>query len=95
MAGRLEATHRSFTLTRRLMGVLSAVVEAFVLAMLHAGHDLLVRCLVAAQLVGDQHARHILTAFEQLAEELLGGRLVAPALDQDIQHVAVLIDGAP
>ena len=34
-------------------------------------------------------------ALEELPEELLRGPLVAPALDQDIEHVVVLIDGAP
>jgi hypothetical protein len=37
----------------------------------------------------------VLAPFQQLAEELLGGLLVTPRLDQDVQHLLVVIDGAP
>ena len=57
--------------------------------------SILPRCLIAAKFVGDDHARHILAAFEQLAEELLGSRFVASALHQNIEHVAILIHGPP
>ena len=50
---------------------------------------------VARQFVGDEHARDIGTAFEQLAEELEGCAFVPSALHQDIQDVPVLFDGAP
>ena len=43
VAGGLETAQRAFALTRRLMRVFGAVVEALVLAVLHARHDLLVR----------------------------------------------------
>lgn len=66
LAGRLEAAHGPFTLARRLVRVFGTVVEPLVFAMLDAGHDVLVCCRVAAELVRDQHARHILTALEYL-----------------------------
>jgi hypothetical protein len=66
----LEPAHRSLPLARRLMGVFCSIVEPFMLAVLHVGHDLLVRSLVAGKLVRDQHARDVGAAFEQLAEEL-------------------------
>jgi hypothetical protein len=34
-------------------------------------------------------------SLEQLAKELLGSVLVAPTLDKDIKHVAILINGSP
>jgi hypothetical protein len=77
------------------MRVLRPIVEAFVLAMLDTGQQLLFRCARAPQLIRNQHPRHLLTALEQLAEELLGGLLVPPTLHQNIQHVPVLINGAP
>ncbi len=100
MAKRLEAAHGPFTLVRRLMRILRPIVEPFVPAMLNTRYYLLRRCLVAVELVRNQHAWHILAAFEQLAEELLGGSLhpygvPAPALHKDIEHGAVLINGAP
>jgi hypothetical protein len=39
------------------MGVLCPVVEAFMLSMPHAGHDLPLGRPIAAQLIGDQEAR--------------------------------------
>ena len=95
LAGRLEAAHGPFALACGLVRVFGTVIEPLVFAMLNAGHDILVCCLVATKLVGDQHPRHIRAAFEEFAEELLGGRFVPPALDQDIEHDAILIDGTP
>jgi hypothetical protein len=46
-------------------------------------------------LLGDAHARDVLTAFEELAEERLGRGLVATALDQDVKEIAVLIHRPP
>ena len=95
MPGRLEATHGSFALAGRLMRVLCAIVEALVPAMFDAGHHLLLRCLVTAKLVRDEHTRHILAAFEEFTEELLRRSLVSPALDEDIEHVAILVNCPP
>ena len=77
------------------MGVLSPIVEPFVLSMLHAGQQLLFGRAIACQLIRDQHTWHILTALEQLAKELLGSLFVTSALNQDIKHVAMLIDSSP
>jgi hypothetical protein len=95
MAGGLETSHGAFPLPRGLMRVFRTVVEAFVLPMFDAWYDVLVRCLIAAELVRDEHTRHVLAAFEQLAKELLGGSFVAAALHQDVQHIPVLVDRAP
>ena len=77
------------------MGILRPVVEALVLAVLDAGHDLPLGGTVAAQLVGDQHTRRAALLLQQLAQQAFGGFLVAPALDQDIENEAFLIDRAP
>src|SRR5262245_50306242 len=47
------------------MGILRAVVEIAVLAVLHAGQDLLFRGAVAFQLVGDDHPRHVRQSLQQ------------------------------
>jgi hypothetical protein len=75
--------------------MLGAVVEVSVLAVLHARQDLLLRGIIAFQLVGDEDPWGILASFEELAEKLLRGLRVAAALHQHIQPVAVLIDGPP
>ena len=50
---------------------------------------------VASELVGHQHARYILQALEQFTEEPLGGLGIPARSDQDVEDVAVLIDGPP
>ncbi len=47
MTGGFESTHRSFALTRWLIGVLGPIARAFVLPMLDAAQDVLFRCSVA------------------------------------------------
>jgi hypothetical protein len=66
-----------------------------VLPMLDAGHDLPLGRRVAFQFVGDQHTRRSSLLPQQLAEQSLGGLLVAPALDQDIKNKALLVNRAP
>src|SRR3954469_9289296 len=77
------------------MGILCAVVEAFVLAVLDARHDLPLGGRIASQLVGNQHTRRAALLLQQLAQQAFGGLLIAPALDEDIENEAFLIDGAP
>src|SRR5262245_39540961 len=59
--------------------------------MLHRGHGLAVRHLVAGQLVSEDHPGHVPQALDQSAEELLCGHRVSARLDQNIEHVAPLI----
>ena len=40
-------------------------------------------------------AWHAALALQQLAEESHGGTSIAPRLDQDVDHVPVLVDGPP
>jgi hypothetical protein len=77
------------------MGILRSVIETFVLTVLDAGHDLSLGGRVASQLIGDQHTRRAALLLKQLAEQAFGGLLIAPALDEDIENEAFLIDGAP
>lgn len=92
MARRLEATHGSLTLARRLERVLRSIVQSSMATMLNFQYDFLLGGCVVAQLVRDHDSRHILAVFEQLAEELPGCGCVPPALHQNIEDVAVLID---
>src|SRR3954453_23061140 len=77
------------------MRILRPVVEALVLAVLDARHDLPLGGSRAFQLVGDQHTRRPALLLPQLAQQALGGLLVAPALDKNIENVAFLVDRAP
>jgi hypothetical protein len=73
------------------MRVLAAVIEVATLAMFHPGQDLALRRAVALQLAGNDDAGNVREALEELAKKLLGGLLIAPALDQDVEDMIVLI----
>ena len=92
---RLEPLHAIFTLPRRPVRVLAAVIEVAALPMFYSGQDLALGRAVALQLIRDDDPRYIPQALEQLAKELLRCLLIAPALDQDIEDVVVLVDSAP
>jgi hypothetical protein len=91
----LESLHAPLPLAGRLVGVLCAVVQVAVLAMLNPRKDFPLRRTVALELIRDDDPRDILTAFEELAEELLRRLLVPSALHQDIEDIAVLIHRPP
>jgi hypothetical protein len=63
--------------------------------MCHTRKNLSLSSPVALQLIGDDEARDVGQAFEQLTEELLRGALIPAALHKDIQHMAFLIDRPP
>jgi hypothetical protein len=92
---RLESLHAPLPLTGGLVGILRTVVEVAVLAMFDAGQEFPLRGTVALELIGHDDPRDVLAPFEELAEELLRGFLVPPALHQDIEDMTVLIDGPP
>ena len=79
----------------RLMRVLRTVIAVAVLAMFDTREHLSLCGTVALELVRDDHPGNILAALEQLAEEFLRSPLVSPALDQDIEDIAGLIDSPP
>ncbi len=78
-----------------LMRILGPIVLSLVLAVLNTRHDFSSRSTVAPQLVCDDHSRDIPQSFQELAEEFLSRLLISAALDQDIQHIAILIHCTP
>ncbi len=95
VARRFEPPHRSLTLPGWLVRFLRSIVQAFVLAVLHAGQHLLFGCPIATECIGDQHAWYVLTAFQQLPKKRLRGCFVPPALEKDIEHVPMRINCPP
>src|ERR1700758_5034126 len=77
------------------MGVFGPVIETLMLPMLDPGHDLPLGGAIAAQLVSDQHTGRSQLLHEQLAEQALGGLLVATTLDENIENEPLLVDRAP
>jgi hypothetical protein len=77
------------------MAVLGSVIQPSVLSVLDARHDLSLGRAIAGQLVGDHHPRSDALLLQQLAQQALGGFGIPAALDQDVEHNAMLIDGTP
>jgi hypothetical protein len=77
------------------MRILRAIIEIAMRPMFHTGQDLALRGAIALQFIRDDHAWHVGQALQQLAEKLLRRFLVAAALHENIEHVTILIDGAP
>jgi hypothetical protein len=80
---------------RRLVRVLRPVVQAFVLAVLDTGHHLPLGGPVARELVGDHDPRRPALPLQQLAQQALRRPLVAPTLDQHVEHHPGLIHSTP
>ena len=80
VSGGLEPLHTPLPLTGRLMRVLRPVIEIPMLAMFHAREDLALGGPIALEFIRDDDPRSVLTAFEELAEEPLGGPFVPSPL---------------
>ena len=77
------------------MGNLGPVVLVNPLFVVGAQADFREGSPVGAQLVGRHPRGRKAMLPEQLADELAGGGLVPPSLDQDLQHLALIIDRPP
>ena len=77
------------------MGILRPIVQPFVRTVLDAGHDLPLRRIIGSKLIGDHDARGRTLPFQKLAHQPLGSPCIAAALDQYVEHEAMVIDGAP
>src|SRR3989442_6999071 len=95
MPRRLQPLHATLPLTRGPMGILTPVVQIATLAVFDPVQNLPFGRAVALQLIRDDDPRYIPQALEQLAQELLRRLLIAPALDQNVEDVVVLVDSAP
>jgi hypothetical protein len=95
LPGRFESLHLPLSSSRRSMRVLGPIIQISALSMLDARQQPALSDAIAPQLVGDDHPRLIVQALQQPSEEAHCGTGVAPGLNQDIEHNAMLIDGAP
>jgi hypothetical protein len=63
--------------------------------MFYTRHDLAIRGAIGPEFVSHDDPRCILQTLQQLAKEALGRLRIAAALDQHIEHVAMLINRSP
>jgi hypothetical protein len=95
LLGRFETLHLPLSSSRRSMRVLSPIVQISALSMLDAGKQLTLSDAIAPQLVGHDHPRYVLQTLQKPLEEALRGGGIAPGLNEDLEHHAILIDGTP
>jgi hypothetical protein len=78
------------------MRVFRAIVQPFVPTMLTVGQCSANCWRVAGELVGDHDPRlGAVLSVKHTMQETLSGDLIAPVLNEDVQHDAVLINGSP
>jgi hypothetical protein len=65
------------------------------LSMFYARQDFAFRCAITLQLIGDNHTWDVLEPYAELPKKSFRRLCVPSALDQDIQHVAILVYGSP
>jgi len=77
------------------MRVLRPIVQISALSMLDAGKQLTLSDAISPQLVGHDHPRYIVQDLHKPLEKALRGVGIAPGLNEDVEHDAILIDGTP
>ena len=92
---RFESSHLPFPLARRLMRDLSSIVGVSLHAVSHVLEDGSYGSGVASQLVGNdpQWLRALTT--QEFTKESFCGALITMRLNQNVDHVAILVDGTP
>jgi len=95
LLGRFEPLHLLLSSSRRSMRVLGRVVQVSALSVLNAGKQLTLSDTIAPQLVGHDPPWYILQALQKPLEEALRGVGIAPGLNEDVEHDAILIHGTP
>jgi hypothetical protein len=95
LPGRLEPLHLALSSSRWTMRIFGPVIQISALSVLDARKQLTLSDAIAPQLVGHNHPRLILQPLQQPFEEALRRLGIAPGLNEDVEHDAILIDGAP
>jgi hypothetical protein len=92
---RSEMLHHTLSLSKRHMGVLGPVVQAFVRAMLDIGHDPRSRRAVGSEFAGDYPLRLHALLRQQSGQKTLRRLGVAAGLHDLIEHIVLLINRPP
>ena len=99
VSGRSKSQHLSLSLSLSDSGAAVRCFDSIVCVLRRIVGDACyfrpMRDAIAAQLVRDKPIRRPLLLFEQLPNKPCGCSTVAPSSHQDIENVAVLVDGAP
>ncbi len=91
----VEPSHRSFSLARRFVRDFGSVIRIDVVDVIYRGHDRTMSRIITSEFVGHQPPRFSPLAFDETAEKPFGRTLIATVLHENINAIAVLIDGTP
>ena len=91
----LEPLHLALSPSGGLVRVFGTVVQPLVPAVLDRWQEILLCRGIAGEFVGDHDPRRSPLPLQELAKQSLGGSCITPALNQNVEHDAVLVDGAP
>ena len=91
----LEPLHIAFSSPHDLMGVFSAIVLSEAPIMRAGEAQLPERRAIGAQLVGDQQLRCEALFLEQLAHQPECRLRISPTLNEHVEDLALVVDGAP
>ncbi len=94
VAGRFEPPHDTLPPSGGFVRNLGRIVQALVAAMCKTRNQLTSCSAVGAQFIRDHHPGHAVL-FHQFAHEAFRSFCIAPALDQDIKSISVVIHGPP
>jgi hypothetical protein len=93
--GRFEPLHLPLSSPRRPLRVLGPIVQISASSVVDVGKQLAPSDAIASQLVGHDHPRDVSQTLQKPPEEALRGVGIAPDLNENVEHNAILIDGAP
>jgi len=93
--GRFEPLHVALSSARRPMQILGPIVQISALSVLDAGEPLMRGDTIPPRLLGHDHPRHLLQTLQKPPEEALRSVGIAPILNEDVDHNAILVNGAP
>jgi hypothetical protein len=92
---RFETPHVALASACRLVGDFGSVVGIASCVVVDGRHSHPVRGTVAPEAIGDEAARDTAAPLEQLAKEPRGGVAIPARLEEDVDDLAVLVDGRP
>jgi hypothetical protein len=95
LSRRGKPTHVTFSLARRFVRDFGAVIRIDVVDVIDRGHDRPMSRIITSKFIGDQPAWLPALAFEKTAEKAFSRTLIATALHENINAIAVLIHGTP
>jgi hypothetical protein len=95
LGSRFESLHLAFSTSCRPMRVFRAVVQISTLSMFNRRKKLALCHAITPQLISHDHTRQILKVLQEQPKKAFGRLGIPPLLDEDVEHDAVLIHGAP